>query len=243
LEGVHEAIERKYGTVQILPHDAEYVKPTELGNVFAVIEEYSYERYGMDAVVYWPRLIAVIAEDYRSQIADMKTTLDFLLNLSLLAGLFALGALGLAAWFLVLPELIYGLLALTVAYALYRLGIGAARELGNVIMGSFDLFRSALLEKYGLPKPASLIAERRLWLLLASYIRRGEEFYFPLEMATADDQALLQQELSRHTHNLYKLREQAAVYGAGATPLFLLNQIEDEEQTIDDIKAKMSTQN
>jgi len=179
LEGVHEAIEKKFGSIQSLPHDRAYVMPTALGNVFAVMEEYPHERYGMDAIVYWPRLAAVIPADYTSLIADLKTTLDFLLNLSLLTGLFGLSALGVGAWFLMIPECVYGLIALIVCYGLYRMGVGAAHELGNAIMSSFDLFRRALLEKYGLPKPKSLIAEQQLWQRLADFIRRGEEFYFP----------------------------------------------------------------
>jgi hypothetical protein len=71
LEGVHEAIETKYGSRQCLPHDSASVMPTAIGNAFAVIEEYSYEHYGMEAMVYWPRLVAVIPQDYASQIADL----------------------------------------------------------------------------------------------------------------------------------------------------------------------------
>lgn len=187
LKGVHEKIERETRGTQRLPHAAEYVMPTALGNAFAVSEEYPYERYGMDAIVYWPRLAAVIPEDYRSQIADLKTTLDFSLNLSFLAGLFGLGALGMGAWFRTVPELVYGLLALVVAYGLYRVAVGSARELGEMVMSCFDLFRGALLEKLSLPKPDSLSAEQRLWQSLGSFIRRGEEFYYPTVSAAKDN--------------------------------------------------------
>jgi hypothetical protein len=190
LEAVHQAIERKFGSRQHLPHDVNYVMPTTLGNAFAVMEEYPYERYGMDVMVYWPRLAAVIPKDYQAQIADLKTTLDFWLNLSLLAGLFGLGAIGVKTWFRTPAEFGYGLLAWVVAYGLYRMAVGAARELGEVVMSCFDLFRGALLEMYGLSKPNSLIAEQRLWRLLASFIRRGEAFYYPAESATDDNRIL-----------------------------------------------------
>jgi hypothetical protein len=45
--------------------------------------------------------------------------------------------------------------------------------------------------------------------------------------------------LARHQANLNKLREQAAVYAAGTEPLYLLNQIEAEEKTIEQIKGKL----
>ena len=239
LEAAHEKVEAS-GHQQTLPYDLKYVMPTALGNVFAVVEEYPWERYGMDAIVYWPRLAAAIPDDFKSQIADLKTTLDFLLNLSILATFFGLGTLGIAIWFQTTLELIYGLLALMIAYGLYRLAIGSARELGEMIKSSFDLFRGALLEKYGLPKPTSLIAEQRLWRLLASFIQRGEDFYYPIELTLEDNSDLLRQELSHHIHNLCKLREQAAIYAAGETPLHLLNQIEAEEQIIEEVQNKIS---
>lgn len=186
LEAVHQAIERKFGSRQHLPHDANHVMPTALGNAFAVTEEYPYEHYGMDAMVYWPRLTAVIPKDYQSLIADLKTTLDFWLNLSLLAGLFGLGAIGVGIWFRATRGPAYGLLALDIAYVLYRLAVGSARGLGQVIMSCFDLFRGSLREKHGLPKPDNLIAEKQLWKSLASFVRRGEEFYFPTVLAKAD---------------------------------------------------------
>jgi len=50
----------------------------------------------------------------------------------------------------------------------------------------------------------------------------------------------LQQELTAHQRNLNKLKEQAALYAAGETPLHLLNQIEAEEETILDLQQKLA---
>ena len=241
LEGVHEAIEAKHGETQTLPHDPAFVMPTALGNAFAVIEEYPYERYGMDAMVYWPRLATVISADYQAQIADLKTTLDLLLNLSLLSGIFGAAALGMGMVEQSPVKLVCGLAALVLAYGFYRMGVGATSELGGAIRSSFDLFRGVLLAKYGLSRPASLNAERRQWMLLASFIHRGEEFYSPLELGTSDDALLLQQELSRHTHNLLTLRASAAIYAAGEIPLFLHNQIDAETQAIEEVKTRLSS--
>lgn len=238
LEAVYDEVEAQK-IPWSLPQDRDFVMPTALGNAFAVMEEYPYERYGMDAMVYWARLTAVVSEDYKANVADLKTTLDFLLNLSLLAGLFGLGSLVVAAWFRTASELIYGLSALLVAYVLYYLSIGSARELGEVLMSCFDLFRGALLEKYGLSKPSSLIAERRLWRLLTSFIRRGEEFYFPLELSTEGGRANLQQELGCHIYYLCQLKRQVADYASNEMPLLLLHKIEAEERAIDEIKAKL----
>jgi hypothetical protein len=49
----------------------------------------------------------------------------------------------------------------------------------------------------------------------------------------------LEQELEIHKRNLNTLRRQAAIYGAGAVPLHLLNQIEHEEQAIRGIEREL----
>jgi hypothetical protein len=54
-----------------------------------------------------------------------------------------------------------------------------------------------------------------------------------------DERAALQRELDQHKRNLYKLREQAAIYAVGETPLHLLNQIEAEEKEIRRIEGEL----
>ena len=58
-------------------------------------------------------------------------------------------------------------------------------------------------------------------------------------LSLADERAFLKQELAQHKRNLYTLREKAAVYVAGETPLYLLNQIESEEEEIRRIEAEL----
>ena len=57
--------------------------------------------------------------------------------------------------------------------------------------------------------------------------------------APKDERVALQTELHQHKRNLYKLREQAAIYAAGEIPLHLLNQIEAEEEEIRRIKVAL----
>jgi len=54
-----------------------------------------------------------------------------------------------------------------------------------------------------------------------------------------DERQSLQQELVAHERNLHKLREQAAMYAVGETPLHLLNKIEAENTAIQGIKEKL----
>ena len=55
----------------------------------------------------------------------------------------------------------------------------------------------------------------------------------------AAERAALERELAQRKSNLYKLREQAAIYAAGETPLHLLNQIEAEETEIRRIEVQL----
>jgi hypothetical protein len=57
---------------------------------------------------------------------------------------------------------------------------------------------------------------------------------------SSDERESLKRQLIRHQHNLNKLKEQAASYGAGQAPLHLLNQIEAEEMTIQELEEKLS---
>lgn len=54
-----------------------------------------------------------------------------------------------------------------------------------------------------------------------------------------EDRSAMEQELAMHRSNLRTLRLQAAVYGAGETPLHLLNQIKAEERAIQSLEERL----
>jgi hypothetical protein len=55
-----------------------------------------------------------------------------------------------------------------------------------------------------------------------------------------EEQTSLKHQLAQHHRNLNKLREQAAIYAVGETPLHLLNKIEAEEAKIHVIEERLS---
>lgn len=62
----------------------------------------------------------------------------------------------------------------------------------------------------------------------------------PTRFATVDNTIdSLRRQLARHHANLNKLREDAAIYGAGDVPLRLQNQIEVEQHRIAEIEAEL----
>lgn len=194
IQELHKQIEEE-GLVQTLPIRPELVTPTALGNAWAVLEEYPYDRYGMDAMIYWPRLRGEVDEAFDARLTNQKTLIDFLLNTSFLALIFGLEILitGLLAlsqdlaveW----PWLLGGVLGAAfswgVAYLAYQAAVGNTRGLGQMTNMCWDFFRHKLAAKYQLTVPKTLLEEQKMWLRLASFLRRGEAFYFPAEYASS----------------------------------------------------------
>jgi hypothetical protein len=56
-----------------------------------------------------------------------------------------------------------------------------------LIKQSYDFHRHLVLESFGLKKPISLADERYVWMRLTAFIRRGDEFYFPVEFQIGRD--------------------------------------------------------
>jgi CheY-like chemotaxis protein len=59
------------------------------------------------------------------------------------------------------------------------------------------------------------------------------------EIILAEHRLSLRRQLVQHSRNLNTLQEQAALYGAGAAPLHLLNQIRAEEEKIEQILGEL----
>ncbi len=179
LQEEHDKIETQ-SPVQRLPRRTSIVKPTSLGNAFAVTEEYSYERYGMDGMLFWPRLRPLLGESHVTTLINTKMALDLLLNFSLLALAFGLEAILVGVWSTADWSLIgagFGMWIL--AYVCYKGAVSTVYSLGDTIALCFDLYRSELWEQFGFPPPKTLNEEQTTWLQLGQFLRRGEAFYFP----------------------------------------------------------------
>jgi uncharacterized protein YjbI with pentapeptide repeats len=71
-------------------------------------------------------------------------------------------------------------------------------------------------------------------------LQMGEETPPKLPARFANREDSLRRQLAQHRSNLNKLREKAAIYAAGETPLHLLNQIEAEQRAIEEIEAELA---
>jgi hypothetical protein len=148
--------------------------PTALGNRLRATEYYPLERYGIDAVVIWPRLRPVLPPEVEDRISAARTTLDGAVNLLLLSTAYG------TIWPLVL--LIKGghallasltLLAWPVAWAIHRATLRAAVSYGQELRVAFDLHRYALLRQLELDIPKTPAEERRLWDSLTQFYLRN----------------------------------------------------------------------
>lgn len=163
-----------------LPCDKARLMPTLFGNIWAVIEEYPYLRYGMDGTTFWPRMISVVSKDYTDMIADHKMTLDTLLNSALLAIIFGVEMVIVLAQQVQWQDFALALGALVAAYLLYQAAISTLLQMGELIKSCYDLFRGALIQKFGLAIPVGDIeGERKIWSGLNSYILAGDSSYYP----------------------------------------------------------------
>lgn len=193
IDETHIEVEKKYRR-QSLPHSSDLLAPTAFGNAYAIVEEYAYERYGIDAVLFWPRLQLLIEKRDTSiseRLSYATGSLDLAINLAFVSFIVLLE---LAATLWSLPAsrstpMFVGMgMVLLLCLAFYRASVNAVHSLGEVITSSFDFHRDLLLDAYGLRKPASLDEEQRLWVKLATFVRRGDDFYFPAEFAVASQE-------------------------------------------------------
>jgi hypothetical protein len=152
----------------LLPYDERRVMPTDLGNAFALMEEYPDYRYNMDGVTFWQRMLGVIPVSYQEMLGDEKATLDFLLHLSILSYIFGLEVIVAGLPFRS-PYAALGLLFLALGYLLYRNGVTTALAMGELVKSCYDLYRQELMRELGYgsawpitSSPARLSITRRL---------------------------------------------------------------------------------
>ncbi len=146
------------------PRNSKMLKPTRLGNVLVSAEEYSYQLYRLDAVVWWPRLVSLIPETFRVQLDTSLTPMVTLLNLSIILVFIASGGGGillfLKDWWLGVSVFMCGLL---LARACYLAACHQALDYGQLVRVAFDFYRHDILKQMHITVPDNLVEERLLW--------------------------------------------------------------------------------
>jgi hypothetical protein len=157
------------------PEDATKLMPTRLGNALRAAESYpGQDRWGLDAVFWWPRLYLNLPDSARSQVDDARAGLDQLVVLTMLSAVFAVGAFIVS--FLGLNQVVGFSCAgggLLLSRASYLAAVTSATVFGDLVRSSYDLYRGDLLKQLGWPMPPTLPEERKLWAVLTKQLYRG----------------------------------------------------------------------
>jgi hypothetical protein len=168
-----------WNAVRNFPEELDLVLSTRLGNVMRAYERYSDLVYGIEAIALWPRLFMIIPEEARERIRESEALFHFSINM-LFTSLFTILTSGTMitsllhdGGFSVLVSKISWLMTLVLGsgffFAWYSWWVlpQAARQRGEQVKSTFDLYRSKLAEALGFELPATEAEERRLWRLVS----------------------------------------------------------------------------
>jgi hypothetical protein len=144
--------------------------------VLRAAELYPEDRYGADFNLLWTRLGHLCPDPFLENMDQFQAALDFLVvavtGFSLLAVATSVTAAvnGHGAW-LFLVCLVGGF---AMAHVAYLSAVEAAKELGEAMRTSFDLYRNELLLRLRWPLPGDAAAERDTWADVGEFIQGAE---------------------------------------------------------------------
>jgi hypothetical protein len=119
------------------PAKLEDCKPTLLGNILASAEDAPRQKYGLDAVICWPRLWLVLPKESQEAIGLARQKLDGLVELWTWGLLFLIWAFW-WQWAV--------LIAILWMVGAYFLALQAAKIYSDLLVSAFDLYRWKLYE-------------------------------------------------------------------------------------------------
>jgi len=152
-----------------LPSDLDAVMPTTLGNVLRNAELYPRYRYGLDAVLVWPRLYLVASDRALAGVASARSDMDLHVTVCTLSVLYGTVAgtdallTGRSWWAFIL----FFTVPMVVAWLSYQAAVAAARVYGGLVKAVFDVHRGDVLEKLAAevtgPEPDRWYRLQQLW--------------------------------------------------------------------------------
>jgi len=170
------------------PIESGFVLPTRFGNVLRSFESYPQAQYGMDGVMFWPRLLSVIPKDVLAPVDEARSAVDFFVNGSLLSAILAgvLFVIGCGttnaqtAWSTLVRWPLETLALALCAALFYEGAINRAAAWGAGVRSMFDLYRWDLLKKIGYQQvPSTRAEERALWDAITKQIQFGDPPFSP----------------------------------------------------------------
>jgi hypothetical protein len=135
-----------------------------LGNALRARERSPERKYGLDAVICWPRLWPLLPDIVRTDLINARSSLDRMVELWFWGLLFMV-------WTVWTPwAAAISLLWMVVTYGLAR---QAAMAYGDLLESAFDLHRLSLYDAMGWSRPAAIQQEKETGKLLTEFLWRG----------------------------------------------------------------------
>lgn len=146
--------------------------PTRIGNTLRAAETRPAHRYGLEAVVVWPRLWLVMPDTARQEIATARGSLDSSVAVAIWGvGFICLSSL--AWWAAPLGAMI------AVLAVIFWIPV-RAEVFAELVEGCFDLYRTALYTQLRWPVPKTPAKEQDAGQNLTRYLARGSDANFPV---------------------------------------------------------------
>jgi hypothetical protein len=147
----------------------EFLLPTPFGNIMRSFETYPMTMYGVDAIVAWEKLLAVIPKDYRDYMDDAQSYVNFWLNLWYLLVVLFFEYLALTwhykftlidwPWQFLIVFIFFCL----VIWFVYSRASASAQRYGEFVKSAFDLYLPDLQKILGFIVPSSEEEARQQW--------------------------------------------------------------------------------
>jgi len=138
--------------------------PTALGNILRARERAPGRKYGLNAMVCWPRLWPLLPDSLRADLSVARESLDRLVELWFWGVLFLVWA-PYTKWVI--------LISLAWVALTYNMALQAAMAYGDLLEAAFDLHRMALYDALGWPRPKDSAEEKALGRRLTEFLWRG----------------------------------------------------------------------
>lgn len=145
------------------PSEENQFMPTRLGNLLRAAEYRSRERYGLDAIICWPRLWLLLPDSTRKELHEARAALNTAVRTCLWSLLFLVWTF--LAWWV-------PLLALPAAWVSYRMALSAAAVYVDLLESTFDVHRHLLYQALRVQLPKNPIEEAKDGKKLTQYLWR-----------------------------------------------------------------------
>jgi hypothetical protein len=155
------------------PASVSELLPTGLGNLLRAREHAPERKFGLDAVVCWPRLWSLLPSNEQEDLSTARTALNRQIELWLWGALFLL-------WTIFTPWAV--LIALVWMILAYGMALQTAAAYGDLLEAAFDLHRFDLYDALGWPRPKDSTEDKGAGERLSEFLWRGtldEKVTFP----------------------------------------------------------------